>query len=340
MIPSNPTELSHRLWVAVVLPLNQDESIDEMGFRKLLQYFIAAQKKQPDLGIIVNPEAGDIVYLSPEEQLRLIQIALEEVSGRMPVFSGVAANATKDIVKVAEAAAKTGINGLFLAPPCGAADITYGLDSVRYPEIWSDQIEAITDAVPDMPIICHPAGSISFTYGLGLPVEPTLEMLNRFPQIIGWKLTYAYGGSRKISRAIKSLDHHVAQLPAMAVYLHENLAEGDIDGALTGSFNFALEPMLAHINAWRRGDVNKAREIWNGGLAELQEYIYDDYTRGHIRYKTACWLRGHIDSPYLRSPMPKPQKAELQYLYHLLSKVKVSLISQAKVDKFVATLEK
>jgi 4-hydroxy-tetrahydrodipicolinate synthase len=169
-------------------------------------------------------------------------------------------------------------------------------------------------------------------------VGPTLQILERFPQIIGWKMTYAYPGNRKVSRALKNRDRHVAILPALAIYFHEHLATGDFDGCLTGSANFALEPMLAHINAWRKKDFVKAREIWDSGLAELQEYIYDDWGRIHIRYKTATWLRGLIDTPYLRSPMPKPRKAEVQALYTLLSRCELPVIPQAKVDGFVSTL--
>lgn len=201
-----------------------------------------------------------------------------------------------------------------------------------------DTIEAVTKAVPDKPIICHPSGAVTNTYGIGLPEGPTIKILKRFPQIVGWKMTYSYGGNRKVSRQIRKLDHYVALLPAMALYMHEHLATGDFDGALSGSFNFALEPMLAHINAWRRGDVAMAREIWTGGLAELQEYIYEELGRVHTRYKAATWLRGTIESPFLRAPMPKPREEEVQMLYTLLSRLKLPVIPQAKVNKLLATL--
>lgn len=163
-------------------------------------------------------------------------------------------------------------------------------------------------------------------------------MLERFPQIIGWKMTYNYTGNRKVSRAIRNLDRHVALLPAMAIYFHEFLACGNFDGCLTGSFNFALEPMLAHINAWHKGDITKAREIWDGGLAEIQEYVYNELGRVHIRYKTSTYLRGLIDTPWLRAPMPRPREDEVETLYSLLSKLKVPIVPRAKVDEILAIL--
>lgn len=116
-------KLSDRLFIAAVVPLKADESIDEEGYRKLIRYFVAALDRQPDLGVIANPEAGDIFYMSPEEQLRIIQLTLEEVGGRMPVFSGATANSTQNMAKVARAAADAGVDGLFLAPPVGAMDV-------------------------------------------------------------------------------------------------------------------------------------------------------------------------------------------------------------------------
>ena len=44
--------------------------------------------------------------------------------------------------------------------------------------------------------------------------------------------------------------HHVAIMGAMAVRFHEYKACGTFDGTLSGFWNFALEPMLDHLEAW------------------------------------------------------------------------------------------
>ena len=68
---------------------------------------------------------------------------------------------------------------------------------------------------------------------------------------------------------------------------------------MSGFWNVALEPMLDHIDAWKRGDVEAARKIWNGGLCELQTY-QKETGRLHVRYKIGAWLRGLIDRPDTR----------------------------------------
>ncbi|MEU9348524.1 hypothetical protein AB0D74_45750 [Streptomyces sp. NPDC048278] len=107
---------------------------------------------------------------------------------------------------------------------------------------------------------------------------------------------------------------------------HENLAMDLFDGTVTGSFNYALEPMLKHIAAWRAGDLDTARKIWlGGGLMALHEFVYAEWGRLHVRYKIATWLRGFIDSPLMRSPMPKPHKNEVETLAHLLEAAGLSV---------------
>jgi 4-hydroxy-tetrahydrodipicolinate synthase len=334
-------KLSDRLYVAMVTPLNEDQTINEKGLRKLLDYFLKAHETTPDLALIVNPEAGEVFTFSAEEQLRVIKIALEVAGGKLPVFTGALHNSTTEMVKICKAAADAGVDGLFLMPPIGSMDIGIAWDASSYPEVWIDQLGAIVEAVPDKPIICHPTASASAAYGIGIPTDATIAILKAFPQIIGWKMTYNYEGHRKVSRAIRALDRHVAILGAAASNFHENLASGDFDGTVTGSFNYALEPMIQHLDAMRANDLAKAREIWTtGGLRDLQEYIYQTWSRLHVRYKVAAWLRGILDTPTMRTPMPPPRKEEVETLYALFSKMDVSLIPRAQVDNYVAALKK
>ena len=102
------------------------------------------------------------------------------------------------------------------------------------------------------------------------------------------------------------------------------------DGTLSGFWNFALEPMLDHLEAWDAKDIDKARRIWDGGLVQLHEYVAD-MGRLHIRYKTATWLRGLIPNPFMRSPMPKPKEEEVETLYRLLKALGLPVIDSKEI---------
>jgi len=326
-----------RLFAAVVTPYKEDGEVDEAAMRKFLQYFMQPKFVNAGGGILINPEAGEIFYLSRKEKRRNVEIAMEECGGKIPVFAGVADLTTKDSVSVAVDAKEVGANGIFLIPPMGTVDISGGWKSITYPEVWLDMAKAQVEAV-DLPAISHPVTSATKEFAFGLPLGPTLQMCKEIPNIIGWKMTYSYEGSRIIANALRSLDRHVAILAASGNFFHEYLATGYFDGTVSGSFNYAMEPMIDHINAWRDKDIDRARHIWHSGLAELHNYIYDGDVRLHIRYKAAAWLRGLIPNPFSRPPLPKPRKEEILTLGLLLNKAGISVIEQDVVNKLVKEL--
>jgi dihydrodipicolinate synthase/N-acetylneuraminate lyase len=237
---------------------------------------------------------------------------------------------TAGAVEAAKRAQATSANGLFVLAPIGTQDITTCWDATSYPEIWVDMVRSIAEATPDLPMVLHPVASLSMTYGVGLPLEATIAMLDAVPQIVGWKMTYAYQGFRQIARALKEYPRHVGVLGAMGVHFHEYLANGYFDGTASGSFNYAAEAHVEHISTWRAGDMPLAQRIWSEGLAELGEYIYSEFTRLHVRYKTAAWLRGLIALPFMRPPLPQPRASEVHRLRRLLAATGCEVRSEEK----------
>jgi 4-hydroxy-tetrahydrodipicolinate synthase len=300
-----------RLYTAMVLPQTADFKVDEPGIRRLVRYFVDHPRFAQVGGLVVNPEAGENYYMTRDEKRRVLEIALEEVNGKMPVFAGTFAWTTPETILVARDAKKAGADGIFVAPPAGCLDLTYSWDPIKYPEYWLNQIKAQDEAV-DLPIICHPVVAQSVGFGIGLPLEPTLKICSEVPNVVGWKMTYSYNGHRVLSRALREHAPQVAILNATASLFHENLATGYFDGSVSGSWNVAMEPMLDHIDAWRRNDVVRAREIWYSGLSVLQEWIYSDRSRQHVRYKLGAQLRGLIAHAEMRPPMPPPMPDEIK----------------------------
>jgi dihydrodipicolinate synthase/N-acetylneuraminate lyase len=326
-----------RLFVAVMTPMKEDYAIDEPGLRKLLQYFMQPKFREAGGAIIINPEAGELFCLTRQEKRRNIEIAQEECGGKVPIFAGVLDNTTEGAVKVAVDAKELGVDGIFLMPPVGSMDITTSWNAEKYPEVFVEMAKAEVDAV-DLPAIVHPVGSASVAFGIGLPLVATMRMCKEIPNIVGWKMTYSYPGGITIAKALRTLDRHVGILRASARFFHENLATDYFDGTVTGSFNYAMESMIDHINAWRRRDFEEACRIWKGGLADLHEYVYGDYSRLHVRYKIATWLRGLIPLPFMRPPMPKPRKEEVAALRELLAKAGLSVIPAKDSDRIMTQL--
>jgi len=173
-----------RLFVAMATPLRENGQVDEEELRKFLRYFM--QPKFVDAGgaVIINPEAGEIFYLSRKEKRRNVEIAMEECGKKVPVFAGVIDLTTDDSVKVAVDVKQVGVDGIFLLPPLGSGDVTITWDSERYPEVYIDMAKAEVEAV-DLPAIVHPTGPVSAAWGVGLPLGPTLQMCKEIPNIVG-----------------------------------------------------------------------------------------------------------------------------------------------------------
>lgn len=313
------------LYVAALLPFDQRMKIDEAAYRRFLQYFIKNEKfVRAGGGLCINPEAGEIFYLTRQEKRRVLEIAMEEAHGKLPIIAGTWAMTTDEQVETARDCKVLGVDGIFVTPPGGAQDVTSCWDADNYPEIWLDQIIAQDRAV-DLPIVTHPVGGAKPPFHPGLPLEATLRICREVENIVGWKMTYMYDGFRIIANGLRGLDRHVAVMGALASRFHEYKATNLFDGTLSGFWNFALEPMVDHLAAWDAKDIDKANATWNGGLVQLHEYVAD-MGRLHIRYKTAAWLRGLIPSPYMRSPMPKPRQVEIDTLYRLLRNLGFELI--------------
>lgn len=328
-----------RLYVAMVTPYKDNTyDPDEDQLRAFLRFFMQPKYVDAGIGMIINPEAGEVFYLNGEEKMKNIEIALDEIKGKVPLFSGVSSPTTAATVQDAIDAKNAGVDGIFVMPPMGAMDVTTAWNAVEYPEVWLDLLKAIQDGVGDMPFICHPTCNPHIRWGEGLPVEVAVRTCEEIENVVGWKMTYNYTGFRIVSRALRKLDRHVAILGAPSINFHENLASDCFDGTVTGSWNYTPESMLDHILAWRREDLREARRIWDSGLAQIQEFVYSDFSRLHVKYKTATWLRGFISNPFMRPPMPKPRKAEVQKFVELLTDAKLSVIDKDKINEVMNSL--
>lgn len=126
----------NKLFVALVVPYRKGTfDIDYDAFRKLVRYFLQPKFTEAGGAIIVNPEAGEVFYLSYEEKRRLLEVAMEEIDGRVMVFAGAIDKTTELTVADAVAAKELGADGLFFCPPMGSGDVTRGLNLDNHPEV-------------------------------------------------------------------------------------------------------------------------------------------------------------------------------------------------------------
>ncbi len=83
---------------AVLLPFNEDLSIDEASFRSHLRDVAAVEGLS---AITVNAHSTEVASCTLDEQKRVLAIAREEAGARLPIVSGVYAEGSLEAARIA-----------------------------------------------------------------------------------------------------------------------------------------------------------------------------------------------------------------------------------------------
>jgi 4-hydroxy-tetrahydrodipicolinate synthase len=98
---------------AMVTPFRQDQSLDESALRRLV-------RRQVDAGInflVPCDTTGESPTLTRAEQLRVVEITLEETRGIVPVLAGAGGYNTAEVIALAREFKAIGANGILSVTP-------------------------------------------------------------------------------------------------------------------------------------------------------------------------------------------------------------------------------
>ncbi|HEY4277820.1 MAG TPA: dihydrodipicolinate synthase family protein [Conexibacter sp.] len=338
MIPYIDTDEFDRHYAALVLPFKPDSLEPDLdAFRGLVRYFTQDEQFLAVRGgLIVNPEAGEIFYMTPEERAETIRIVLEERPAAMPVFSGAYGLSRPDVLASAVECKTLGVDGIFVMPPTGTMEVTTTMDGAKNPEIWQSHVEAIADAT-ELPLIIHPTHPTTAQWGRALPIQSVKAVVETIPSVVGWKMIYGVERAHfQVASYLRTLPRHVGILNTPGFGVHDALLRGLVDGAVQGSYNFMKEAQVSHRLAWDRGDIEEARRIFVDQIVPIRGAVYADHSRLHLRYKLATWIRGNVSHPFMRPPMPRPRREEAELLYDVFERSGLSVISRDELERVLA----
>jgi 4-hydroxy-tetrahydrodipicolinate synthase len=98
---------------AVVTPFDDDLRVDEDAFARLLHQLV----EHGSDGVVVAGSTGESPTLSDAEQLRLIELAVQELGGRATVVAGTGSNETRHAVALTERATELGVDATLSVTP-------------------------------------------------------------------------------------------------------------------------------------------------------------------------------------------------------------------------------
>ncbi len=99
--------------VALVTPMNADNSLDWAALHKLVDWHI----EQGTHAIVAVGTTGESATLNVNEHLAVIKKVVDQVNGRIPVIAGTGANSTSEAVELTQAAKDAGVDACLLVTP-------------------------------------------------------------------------------------------------------------------------------------------------------------------------------------------------------------------------------
>jgi len=93
--------------------MKDDESIDEKGLRDVVNHVLEGGVH----GVFAVGSQGEFYALSKAEKKKVINIAIDEVNGRAPVYAGTGALTTREVIDVTKMAADLGADAASILTP-------------------------------------------------------------------------------------------------------------------------------------------------------------------------------------------------------------------------------
>src|SRR5947209_11889109 len=297
-MPRHARYVPHGVIPAVLLPFNDDLSIDEKSFRAHLRD-VAATKGIS--AITINAHSTEVASCSFDEQRRVLEIAQDEIGGRLPLVNGIWADGSIEAARTARMAADGGASALLVFPP---GPFTLG----QSPEMALAHFKRIADAT-DLPLIVF---QYPLATGQGYPRDTLLKMVDEVPSIRAIKDWAGNVPQHEMHiRTLQSLPQPVNVLTTHSAWLLSSLVLG-CKGLLSGSGSVIADLQAQLFAAVQRDDLAQARRL-NDRIYPLARAFYaDPWADMHNRMKEALVLLGRLPRAAVRPPLAKLARAEVE----------------------------
>ena len=225
----------HGVYPAIITPMTPEGDLNEAAFREVMEFNIQAGVH----GFWVAGGTGESVLLDDEENMRIAEIAADQSRGRIENIMHVGAATTARAVKLAEHAAKSGVESICCVPPF----------------FYRQSDEAIVEhyravgAAADLPLFVY-----NLPQSTGVEVTPELmrKIQDGVPQLKGLKhLAVTFTNVRAFAKMGLHclIGNSILMLPALTI---------GATGCVDGPPNMAPELWVEIWNAYNDGDIARA----------------------------------------------------------------------------------
>jgi 4-hydroxy-tetrahydrodipicolinate synthase len=280
--------------VALITPFKEGK-VDEASLRSLIKWHL----EKGTSAILVLGTTGEAATLDLEERKKVMEIALEEAKGKVPLIVGTGTNNTEKVLSLTKMAEEMGFDAALVVTPYYNKPSQEGL--YRHYTYIASKVS--------IPLILY---NVPGRTGVNMLPETT-ERLSKVENIIAIK--EACGDLKQISEVIRR-------------------CASDSFVVLSGD-DFTAYPTVA---VGGKGVISVVANIIPGEMAEFMKLALEEKMNEaadiHLKYfplfkamfietnpvpvKTALWLMGKIETPEVRLPLAPMQEANLEKLKAVL----------------------
>ena len=282
--------------VALITPF-ENNTLTEDVYRQLIHYHL----KNGTNGVVPGGTTGESPTLSHDEHKKIIEIAVKECNGKIPVIAGTGSNSTSEAIELSKFAEKAGSDALLVVTPYYNKPTQEGL---------FQHYKKINDNV-GIPIIIYNIPSRSV---IDMSVE-TMTRLYELKNIKGVK--DATGDLRRVDAQLKAMGKEFIQLTGNDDNALEFNKKGGV-GSISVTANIAAKLCSDFQNLCANGfkDSEKLDKI----LQPVHAAMFIESNPSPVKY--AASLLG-LCSPDVRLPLVQVNEATKKKLSEALKVAKI-----------------
>jgi len=300
---------------AVLLPFENDLSIDEAGFRKHLRDVAAVEGLS---AVTINAHSTEVASCTFEEQRRVLDIAQDEIGVKLPIVNGIWADGSVEAARLARMAAQGGASALLVFPP---APFTLGQSA----QMALAHFKRIAEAT-DLPLIVF---QYPLATGQDYPKETLLRLCEEVPTIRAIKDWIGNVPHHEWHiRTLQNLSRPVNVLTTHSSWLLPSLVLGP-NGLLSGSGSVIADLQAQLFRAVQNNDMAEAKRLNERIEPTVRVFYADPFVDMHNRMKEALVLLGKLPRAVVRPPLVKLERAEI-------ARIRAALIEAGLLDKNAA----
>lgn len=295
--------MARRQWTgvgtALVTPFKPDGSLDEAGVKALA-------KRQVDAGVhFVSPcgTTGEAPTLSADEKVRIVELVVEAVAGRVPVLAGAGGYNTREVIELVHRMEKAGADGILSVTPYYNKPTPEGMLEHYKAVAGATALPVVLYNVPGRTGVNVDAGTLATIVKACPTVVAVKEASGNMPQLVDICATLPE------SFIVLSGDDALT-LPLLSIGGH---------GIISVASNEVPAQMVQMVEAAERNDWAAARAL-HRALAPLMMVNFIEANPGPA--KAAMAAMGLLGE-HFRLPMVPPRPASREKILSVIRELKL-----------------